>query len=114
MNAELLFSALIERRYNERYIAPGKVRAAKRLLRLRAGQSGWLAYSQFSQRRRSRGRMATGEKIRSVSRSFERRHHRNAARLSLQLDGRISSHETREGRSGAVHGHGRIRDQIAA
>ena len=90
-------SALIERRYKgEIESLQGNIRAAKCVLGLRPGQSGWLAHPQFSERRRSRGRMEAGEKIRSVSRSFERRNHRDVARLPLQLDGRVSFDETRE------------------
>src|SRR5512132_2277787 len=54
------------------------------------------------------------KKIRSVRGSFERRDHRHVTRLSLQLDGSVSSDETRRRKSPALHSHCGIRHQTAA
>src|SRR5947207_4968285 len=58
--------------------------------------------------------METGEKIRSVRGSFERRDHWHVTRLSLQLDGSVSSDERRRRKSPALHSHCGIRHQTAA
>src|SRR6516162_6517866 len=58
--------------------------------------------------------METGEKIRSVQRSLERRNHRHVTRLPLQLDSSVSFDETRRRKSSALHGYCGIRHQTDA
>ena len=76
----------MRRTANARPIASGKICAEQRLLGLRTGESRRSCASAVFPRRRGRGGMETGAKIRSFSRSPERRNHRHAARLPLQLD----------------------------
>src|SRR5438128_10636949 len=77
-------------------VAPGTVCSEQCLLGVRAGEYRRIAYSQFSEERRSRCRMETGGKVRSFSGSFEWRRYRHIARLSLQLDRDLSPDEARE------------------
>jgi hypothetical protein len=57
--------------------------------------------------------MDAATEIRSVSRRFEWRNHRRVARLSLQLDRRLSFDEKRGRGSSALHRDRRIFDQTA-
>jgi len=58
--------------------------------------------------------MDAATEIRSVPRCFERRNHRHAARLSLQLDRSLSFDEKGGNRPSALHGDGGIFDQTPA
>ena len=110
----LLVSSAERSIHHEREISAGKVCSKQCVLGVRAGEYGRIAYSQFSEEWRSRCRMEAAEKVRSISESSEWRRHRHVARLSLQLDGGLSSDEARERGSPAMHGYGGIFDQIAA
>src|SRR5437773_5007751 len=110
----LLASSAERSIHHEREISAGNVCSKQCVLGVRPGEYRRIAYSQFSEERRSRCRMETTEEIRSVSRGLEWRRYRHVARLSLQLGGGLSPDEARERGPCAMHGYGGICDQIVA
>ena len=110
----LLASSAERSIHYEREISAGNVCSKQCVLGVRAGEYRRIAYSQFSEERRSRCRMEAAEEVRSFSGSFEWRRYRHIARLSLQLDRGLSPDEARERGPCAMHGYGGICHQIVA
>src|SRR5436190_3051217 len=93
---------IAERAYGT-YIFAAAVLASEHLLWVRPGKREGIAYQQLSREWRGRCPMARRAASPGVSGDAQRRHHRCAARLPLELDGRLLPNEARWQKQARLH-----------